>query len=94
MYLKFFDKLSQNFIELLNNKDDYNVIIEVENMEKTFTAHSSVLKCRSSYSRREFCSSSRFKSISSLFSFGYIYGDLENFCNDIVTKYPSLIFDV
>ncbi|RHZ43524.1 hypothetical protein Glove_1033g12 [Diversispora epigaea] len=30
MSLKFFDKLSQNFIELLNDKDDNNVIIEWE----------------------------------------------------------------
>ncbi|RHZ58661.1 hypothetical protein Glove_372g56 [Diversispora epigaea] len=33
MSLKFFDKLSQNLIDLLNDKDDYNVIIEVENKE-------------------------------------------------------------
>ncbi|RHZ65281.1 hypothetical protein Glove_318g26 [Diversispora epigaea] len=51
MELKFFDKLSQNFIELLDDGDDYNVIIEVEN--KTFTAHSNVLKCRSPFFRRE-----------------------------------------
>ncbi|RHZ70437.1 hypothetical protein Glove_271g42 [Diversispora epigaea] len=49
---KFFDKLSQNFIELLNDKDDYNVIVEVEN-EKSFPAHSNVLKCRSPYFRKE-----------------------------------------
>ncbi|RHZ46457.1 hypothetical protein Glove_621g26 [Diversispora epigaea] len=53
MSLKFFDKLSQNFIELLNDKDDYNVIIEVENNKKSLTAHSNVLKCRSSYFRQE-----------------------------------------
>ncbi|RHZ85159.1 hypothetical protein Glove_71g168 [Diversispora epigaea] len=53
MSLKFFEKLSQNFIELLNDKDDYNVIIEVENKEKSLTAHSNVLKYRSSYFRRE-----------------------------------------
>ncbi|RHZ70820.1 hypothetical protein Glove_266g16 [Diversispora epigaea] len=53
MSLNFFDKLSQNLIELLNDKDDYNVIIEVENKEKSFTAHSNVLKFRSSYFRRE-----------------------------------------
>ncbi|RHZ44047.1 hypothetical protein Glove_768g8 [Diversispora epigaea] len=53
MSLNFFDKLSQNFIELLNDGDDYNVIIEVENKEKSFTAHSNVLKFRSSYFRRE-----------------------------------------
>ncbi|RHZ88634.1 hypothetical protein Glove_21g90 [Diversispora epigaea] len=48
MALKFFDKLSQNFIELLNDKGDYNVIIEVEN-KKSFTAHFNVLKYQSSY---------------------------------------------
>ncbi|RHZ77543.1 hypothetical protein Glove_176g21 [Diversispora epigaea] len=53
MALNFFDKLSQNFIELLNDKDDYNVIIKVENKEKSFMAHSNVLKCRSPYFRRE-----------------------------------------
>ncbi|RHZ77545.1 hypothetical protein Glove_176g22 [Diversispora epigaea] len=53
MALKFFEMLSQNFIELLSDKDDYNVIIEVENKEKSFTAHSSVLKYRSSYFRRK-----------------------------------------
>ncbi|RHZ70501.1 hypothetical protein Glove_271g29 [Diversispora epigaea] len=52
MSIKFFDKLSQNFIELLNDKDDYNVIVEVEN-EKSFTAHSNVLKWRSPYFRKE-----------------------------------------
>ncbi|RHZ77450.1 hypothetical protein Glove_177g129 [Diversispora epigaea] len=53
MSLKFFDKLSQNLIELLHDKEEYNVIIEVENKEKSFTAHSNVLKFRSSYFRRE-----------------------------------------
>ncbi|RHZ87546.1 hypothetical protein Glove_33g91 [Diversispora epigaea] len=53
MSVKFFDKLSQNFIELLNDKDDINVIFEVENKEKSFTAHSNVLKYRSSYFRQE-----------------------------------------
>ncbi|RHZ87681.1 hypothetical protein Glove_33g145 [Diversispora epigaea] len=53
MTLKFFDKLSRNFIELLDDKDDHNVIIEVENTKKSFTAHSSVLKYRSPYFRME-----------------------------------------
>ncbi|RHZ61183.1 hypothetical protein Glove_349g86 [Diversispora epigaea] len=53
MSLKFCDKLSQNYIELLNDKDDYNVIIEVINQEKTFKAHSNILKYRSSYFRKE-----------------------------------------
>ncbi|RHZ49359.1 hypothetical protein Glove_522g32 [Diversispora epigaea] len=168
MSLKFFDKLSQNFIELLNDKDDYNVLIEVENKEKTFTAHSNVLKCRSPHFRKELDTITPNKNnvktiikqdISSQIIdliLKYIYGgiinlenvetriifdlmlaankfeleelskkletilikdkaswlkthfsfvyrsiftnnnnfkDLENFCNDIVTKYPSLIFD-
>ncbi|RHZ66048.1 hypothetical protein Glove_309g24 [Diversispora epigaea] len=51
--LKFFDKLSQNFTELLlNDKDNHNVIIEAKDM-KTYTAHSSVLKYRSPYFRKE-----------------------------------------
>ncbi|RHZ89527.1 hypothetical protein Glove_13g149 [Diversispora epigaea] len=53
MSLKFFDKLSQNFIELLNDKDDYNVIIEIKNKKKSFTAHSNILKYRSPYFRKE-----------------------------------------
>ncbi|RHZ89485.1 hypothetical protein Glove_13g65 [Diversispora epigaea] len=53
MSLKFFDKLSQNFIELLRDKDDYNVIIVVGNKEKSFTAHLNILKYRSSYFRKE-----------------------------------------
>ncbi|RHZ65273.1 hypothetical protein Glove_318g43 [Diversispora epigaea] len=53
MSFKFFDKLSQNFIELLNDKDDFNVIIEVESKEKSFMAHSNILKYRSSYFHRE-----------------------------------------
>ncbi|RHZ87587.1 hypothetical protein Glove_33g38 [Diversispora epigaea] len=167
MSLKFFDKLSQNFIELLNDKEDYNVIIYVENAEKSFTAHSNVLKYRSSYFRQELeniqPNENNIKiitkpSISSKICdtiLKYIYGgiinlekvetrfifdlmlianefklaelsnkleailiqdkaswlkthfslayrtifvkesfkDLENFCNDIVVKYPNLIFD-
>ncbi|RHZ72526.1 hypothetical protein Glove_242g15 [Diversispora epigaea] len=166
MGLKFFDKLSQNFIELLNDKDDYNVIIEVED-KKHFTAHSNVLKCRAPYFRKELDTinpnENNFKTITKhdisaqIFDIilKYIYGgiinleniesriifdlmlaankfeleelsknleiiliedkaswlkshfslvyrtifindnfkDLENFCNDIVAKYPSLIFD-
>ncbi|RHZ76293.1 hypothetical protein Glove_199g139 [Diversispora epigaea] len=166
MTLKFFDKLSQNFIELLGDKDDYNVIITVKN-EKSFTAHSNVLKCRSPYFCRELKNiipnENNIKTITKpnisdeIFDIilKYIYGgivdlknketkfifdlmiaanefeieeltqklenhlietksswlkshfslvyrsifngnnfkDLEKFCNDIVTKYPNLIFD-
>ncbi|RHZ81712.1 hypothetical protein Glove_117g210 [Diversispora epigaea] len=53
MALKFFEKLSQNFVELLNDNDNYDVIIEVKNKEKSFTAHSNILRYRSSYFRKE-----------------------------------------
>ncbi|RHZ89652.1 hypothetical protein Glove_13g182 [Diversispora epigaea] len=46
-------ELSQNFIELLNDKDDCDVIIEVGNNDKSFTAHSNILKYRSTYFRKE-----------------------------------------
>lgn len=49
MALKFFDKLFQDFIELLNNKDNYNVIIEVKNKKKIFTAYSNILKYQLSH---------------------------------------------
>ncbi|RHZ89521.1 hypothetical protein Glove_13g223 [Diversispora epigaea] len=166
MSLKFFDKLSQNFIELLNDKDDYNVIIEIENKEKSFTAHSNILKYRSPYFRKELeniqtnennVKTIFIKSSASIFDviLKYIYGgivnlenietrfifdlmlatnkfeldeltnkletylidtkaswlkiyfsliyrtifnennfkNLENYCNDIIAKHPSLIFD-
>ncbi|RHZ69960.1 hypothetical protein Glove_276g19 [Diversispora epigaea] len=154
-------KLSQNFIELLNDKDDYNVIIEVENNEKSLTAHSSVLKYRASSSgisqpnennikiiNKPSVSTQIFNVILYIYGgivnlentetrfiydlmlitdefkleeltnrletfliknksswlrthFSFIYNSifsrnsfkkLENFCNDIVVKYPNLIF--
>ncbi|RHZ81791.1 hypothetical protein Glove_117g109 [Diversispora epigaea] len=51
MALKFLDKLSKTLF--LNDKDDYNVIIEVKNEEKSFSSHANILKYRSSYFRRE-----------------------------------------
>ncbi|RHZ73585.1 hypothetical protein Glove_230g164 [Diversispora epigaea] len=55
MAFKFLEKLSQDFSELLNDKEEYNVIIEVgqEQSEKTFTAHSAILRYRSSYFNKE-----------------------------------------
>ncbi|RHZ51177.1 hypothetical protein Glove_482g42 [Diversispora epigaea] len=55
MPFKFFDKLSQDFSELLNDKKEYNVVIEVdkEGNKKSFTAHSVVLRYRSSYFDKE-----------------------------------------
>ncbi|RHZ83823.1 hypothetical protein Glove_87g242 [Diversispora epigaea] len=55
MTLKFFDKLSQDFSKLLNDKKDYNVVIEVDRKrnKQSFTAHSVVLRYRSSYFDKE-----------------------------------------
>ncbi|RHZ75060.1 hypothetical protein Glove_217g280 [Diversispora epigaea] len=55
MTFKFLEKLSQDFTELLNDKEDYNVVIVVdqEQNKKTFTAHSAVLRYRSSYFNKE-----------------------------------------
>ncbi|RHZ78387.1 hypothetical protein Glove_165g121 [Diversispora epigaea] len=55
MSFEFFDKLSQDFSELLNDKKEYNVIIEVDKEEnkKSFTTHSDVLRYRSPYFDKE-----------------------------------------
>ncbi|RHZ51193.1 hypothetical protein Glove_482g30 [Diversispora epigaea] len=55
MSFKFFDKLSQDFSELLNDKKEYNVVVEVDKEEnkKSFTAHSAVSRYRSSYFDKE-----------------------------------------
>ncbi|RHZ78095.1 hypothetical protein Glove_168g29 [Diversispora epigaea] len=166
MTLKFFDKLSRNFIEILSDKDDYDVIVVVKN-QKSFTAHSNVLKCRSPYFCKELKNiipnenniktitkpniSDEFFDVILKYIYGGVVGlenvetkfifdlmkaanefeieeltrklenflietknswikshfslvyrsifsgnnfkDLEKFCNDIVVKYPSLIFD-
>ena len=55
MTFKFFDKLSQDFSELLNDKKEYNVVIEVDKEEnmKSFTTHSVILRYRSPYFDKE-----------------------------------------
>ncbi|RHZ85375.1 hypothetical protein Glove_66g131 [Diversispora epigaea] len=55
MSFKFFDKLSQDFLELLNDEKEYNVVIEVdkEGNKKSFTAHSVVIRYRSPYLYKE-----------------------------------------
>ncbi|RHZ73587.1 hypothetical protein Glove_230g162 [Diversispora epigaea] len=55
MAFKFLEKLSLDFSELLNDKDECNVIIEVgqEENKKTFAAHSAVLRYRSPYFKKE-----------------------------------------
>ncbi|RHZ83842.1 hypothetical protein Glove_87g86 [Diversispora epigaea] len=55
MSFEFFDKLSQDFSELLNDKKEYNVVIEVDEEEnkKSFNAHSVILCHRSSFFGKE-----------------------------------------
>ncbi|RHZ82469.1 hypothetical protein Glove_109g21 [Diversispora epigaea] len=55
MSFKFFDKLSQDFSELLNDKKECNVVIEVdkEKNKKSFTSHSVVLRYRSTFFTKE-----------------------------------------
>ncbi|RHZ76307.1 hypothetical protein Glove_199g72 [Diversispora epigaea] len=120
MTMKFFDKLFENFIniiELFSNKD---VFITFKN-EKFFMAYPNMLKHCSLYFCKELknviLNENNIKKITisnisdEIFDIilKYIYGDtvdlenvetngnnfkgLEKFCNDIVAKYPSLIFD-
>ncbi|RIB17296.1 hypothetical protein C2G38_1444044 [Gigaspora rosea] len=51
MAIKHFEKLSNNYIELLEKGNDFNVIIKVGKSTDTkeFKTHSAILKCRSSY---------------------------------------------
>ncbi|RHZ51141.1 hypothetical protein Glove_482g57 [Diversispora epigaea] len=55
MSFKFFDKLSQDFSELLNDQKEYNVVIEIDKKrnKKSFTVHSVVLRYRSPYFDKE-----------------------------------------
>ena len=54
MAFEFFPGLSQNFSQLLDDADDYNVIIKVGEGSNTkeFRAHSCILRARSSYFKR------------------------------------------
>ncbi|RIB11372.1 hypothetical protein C2G38_2203552 [Gigaspora rosea] len=51
MTAKFFEKLSSNYLELLEDKEDFNVIIKIGEAPnaKVFQAHSPILKHRSLY---------------------------------------------
>ncbi|RHZ58643.1 hypothetical protein Glove_372g6 [Diversispora epigaea] len=59
------EKLSQNFSELLYDQEECNVIIEVDNgpNKKTFTAHSAILRYRSSYFNAELRNNNIIKTI-------------------------------
>ncbi|RIB29213.1 hypothetical protein C2G38_2239046 [Gigaspora rosea] len=53
--VKFFEKLSNNYLELLDDKEDFNIIINVGESPniKIFQAHSAILRYRSLYFRNE-----------------------------------------
>ena len=55
MAIKFFEKLSDNYLELLDDKEDFNIVINVGELPNTkiFQAHSAILRCRSLYFRNE-----------------------------------------
>jgi len=54
MTFEFYPRLSQNFSQLLDDADDYNVIIKVgeDSNIKEFHAHSVILRARSPYFKR------------------------------------------
>ncbi|KAF0520767.1 BTB-domain-containing protein [Gigaspora margarita] len=55
MYKNFSENLSNNYIGLHNDKEDYNVIIKVGKSTNTkkFQVHSAILKSQSAYFRRK-----------------------------------------
>jgi hypothetical protein len=61
MSIQFFPKLSQNFIELLEDDEYYDITIEVgeDPNIKIFRAHTGILCYRSSYLRRYLASNKR-----------------------------------
>ncbi len=58
MTLKFHDSLSKDLSLILNNADDFNVIIQVGDNQNTkeFYAHSVILRARSPYFKSAFSS--------------------------------------
>ncbi|KAF0561864.1 kelch-like protein 17 [Gigaspora margarita] len=54
--VKFFKNLSNNCLELLNDNEDFNVIIQVNKStsNKIFKVHSAILRKRPLYFRNEF----------------------------------------
>ena len=63
MTVKFFEKLSNNYLELLDDKEDFNIIIKVGESSNTkiFQAHSAILRYRSLYFRNELANNSKIK---------------------------------
>ena len=63
MIVKFFEKLSDNYLDLLDDKEDFNIIIKVGESSNTkiFQAHSAILRYRSLYFRNELANISKDK---------------------------------
>ncbi|RIB12030.1 hypothetical protein C2G38_2201794 [Gigaspora rosea] len=63
MVLKFLEKLSDNYLELLDDKEDYNTVINVGESPNTkvFQAHSAILRYRSLHFRNELANVSKDK---------------------------------
>ncbi|RIB14153.1 hypothetical protein C2G38_1677360 [Gigaspora rosea] len=63
MAVKFFENLSNNYLELLDDKEDFNIVINVGESPnaKVFQAHSAILRCRSLYFRNELVNNSKIK---------------------------------
>ncbi|RIB02622.1 hypothetical protein C2G38_2049915 [Gigaspora rosea] len=107
MATKILEKLSKNYIELLNNEEDFNVIINVGKFPdiKMFKTHSAILKYRSLYFRNELTKINKdennIKTINlnfvSIQQFDIIINnilqELQKWCNDAIIKYPSQNFD-
>ena len=60
---KLFEKLSTDFLELFNDKEDFNVIINTGESSNTkiFQAHSNILRYRSLYFRNELAKTNKDK---------------------------------
>ncbi|RIB30214.1 hypothetical protein C2G38_2027033 [Gigaspora rosea] len=118
MAIEFFKKLSNDLTNLLENGEDYNVIIEVGQIpnRQIFKAHSIILNYRCFYLREELINEFGLEELVNTvqtqlvkkhaswirLNFAKVYricfkSDdfkiLQEFCNNIVAKHPSIVFD-
>ncbi|RIB25365.1 hypothetical protein C2G38_2241449 [Gigaspora rosea] len=100
--VEFFKNLSNDYLELLIDNEDFNVIIKVNEptSNKIFKVRSAILRKRSLYFRNELTNinsdTNNIKTINlnhvSVEQFEIII-KLQNWCNDIIVKYPEKVFD-
>ncbi|RHZ89565.1 hypothetical protein Glove_13g196 [Diversispora epigaea] len=105
MALKFFDKLSQNFIELLNEKMIIIGIVNLENVETRFVFN--LMLAAIEFELKKLTNKLETHLIDTKASWLKTYFSLicrtifnkndfkklENYCNDIIAKHPNIIFD-